>query len=351
VWDGVSALLRLVLALAAACGPPRQTFDAAPVGADPVQIASEGECDEDASVVRTQDGRFRAVWWSKRNGQVDLFTRVSDDGITWTDEKAITNDLVEDYYPSLIQSRDGTFHLAWFRLVRNPVRKDIWYARSQDGRTWTRPVRISTTGVDWAPVMYEDSFGLVWIVWSSARSGNRELYTVRSGDGGRTWSHFIRLTESPEEDDFPAVLAGPNDERTLAWTRYAHGSKQDDYYRDGSAEVVTATSKDGLHWSAPITQSPPDPDNGYLDMLPWLFGDKDGRHTYLAWTSSRPSVRGAIVVRELTSPDAPIHQLTTSRGSDYGARIVPAGQPGAYLMVWTSGRGGAMRVFARGLLL
>jgi len=30
---------------------------------------------------------------------------------------------------------------------------------------------------------------------------------------------------------------------------------------------------------------------------------------------------------------------------------VPASQPGAYLMVWTSGREGAMRVFARGVLL
>jgi hypothetical protein len=349
--DRVPALLVLLLALAGSCGPPRQTFDAAPVGADPVQIAKEGDVDEDASVVRTRDGRFRAVWWSKRNGQVDLFTRVSDDGVTWTDEQAITNDPGEDYYPSLIQSRDRTFHLAWFRFVRGLARKDIWYARSADGREWSRPVRISTAGLDWAPAMYEDSFGMVWIVWSSTRSGNRELYTVRSGDGGRTWSHFVRLTDSPEEDDFPAVLARPNGERTLAWTRYAHGSKQDDYYRDASAEVVTATSRDGLHWSAPVTQSPPDPGNRYIDMLPWLFGDKDGGHTYLAWTSSRPSTRGEILVRELTSPDAPIHQLTTSTGSDYAARIVPASQPGAYLMVWTSGREGAMRVFARGLLL
>jgi hypothetical protein len=192
---------------------------------------------------------------------------------------------------------------------------------------------------------------MVWIVWSSRRSGNRDLYTVRSGDGGRTWSRFVRLTDSPGEDDFPAVLARPNGERTLAWTRYAHGSKHDDYYRDASAEVVTATSRDGLHWSAPVTQSPPDPGNRYIDMLPWLFGDEDGRHTYLAWTSSRPSTRGEILVRELTSPDAPIHQLTTSPASNYGARIVPASRPGAYLMVWTSGREGAMRVFARGVLL
>jgi hypothetical protein len=349
--DRAATLAVLTLALATACGPPRQTFDAGQVAGEPVQIASDGDADEDASVVRTRDGQFRAVWWSKRNGQYDLFTRVSDDGATWTDEIAITNDPEEDYAPSLIQSRDGTFHLAWFRLVRALARKDIWYARSADGRTWSRPVRISTQGLDWVPAIYEDSFGMVWIVWSSGRSGNRELYTVRSGDGGRTWSRFIRLTDSPEEDDFPAVISLPNGERTLAWTRYAHGSKQDDYYRDASAEVVTATSKDGLHWSTPVTQSPPDPERRYIEILPCLFGDKDGRHLYLAWTSNRPSLYGEILVRELTAPDSPIRQLTDSSSSDYGARIAPGGQPGAYLMVWSSGRAGAPRVFARGLLL
>jgi hypothetical protein len=279
------ALPVLLLALGAACGPPRGTFDAGPVASDPVQISRDGEVDEDASVVRTRDGRFRAVWWSKRNGQVDLFTRFSDDGATWTDERAVTNDPGEDYHPSLIQSRDGTFHLTWFRFVRDVVRKDIWYARSADGRTWSRPVRISTAGLDWAPAIYEDSFGMVWIVWSSGRSGNRELYAVRSGDGGRTWSHFMQLTDSPEEDDFPTVIGRPNGERTLAWTRYAQGSKQHDYYRDMSAEVATATSKDGLRWSAPVTQSPADPERRYVDILPCLSATRTD-DTYI-WPGRR----------------------------------------------------------------
>ena len=341
----------LLLALAVGCGPRHHTFDTGPLAGDPVRISKNGDEDEDPSVVRTRDGRFRAVWWSKRNGQVDLFTRVSDDGTMWTDERAITNDSGEDYYPSLIQSRDGTFHLAWFRFSRETMRKDIWYARSPDGREWSRPVRISTAGVDWVPAIYEDYFGMVWIVWSSGRSGNRELYTVRSGDGGRTWSHDIRLTDSSDEDDFPAVISRPNGERTLAWTRYAPGSKLNDYYRDASAEIVTATSTDGLHWSAPVTQSPPDPGRRYVDFVPCLFGDQAGRHTYLAWTSSRPSARGDILVRELGTPDTAIRQLTTSGDSNYGARIAPGSSPGAYLMVWISGRPGAMHVFARGITL
>jgi hypothetical protein len=114
--------------------PPRQVFDTSPIGgSDAAEIArvtpNPGD-DEDPAVVRAQDGRFHVVWWSRQRGQVDLFARSSSDGRTWSDERRITNDPEEDYYPSLLQSADGTFHLVWFRLERARATMDIWYARS-----------------------------------------------------------------------------------------------------------------------------------------------------------------------------------------------------------------------------
>lgn len=339
--------LLLPLLIVGCAAAPLQTFDASPIAAAPTQIDAASVEDEDPAVVRTRDGQFRAVWWSKHDGQVDLYTAVSRDGETWSAPQAITRDAVEDYYPAITQSRDGTLHLAWFRLDRRTLRKDVWYAHSADGRTWSVPTRVTTAGMDWAPAIYEDGFGMVWIVWSSERSGNRELYTARSGDGGRTWSKPFRLTQTPEEDDFPTVVARPNGERVLAWTRYRPGSKLDDYYRDASAEVVTATSKDGIAWSAPVVQSPPDPEAHYIDFLPFLVVDPDGSRVLLAWTSSRSGIKGDVLVRDLSSDASPIRQLTTAPGSDYGAKLVPGGPRGAYLMVWTSGREGAMHVFSR----
>src|SRR5436853_7372212 len=70
------ALPFLALVLVGGClGPPRQTFDASPAVGAPTRLGEGGTEDEDPAVVRTSDGRFRVVWWSKRNGQVDLFTR------------------------------------------------------------------------------------------------------------------------------------------------------------------------------------------------------------------------------------------------------------------------------------
>src|SRR5262249_3394160 len=149
----------------------------------------------------------------------------------------------------------------------------------------------------------------------------------------------------PEEDDFPSVVTRSNGERVLAWTRYRPGSNVDDYYRDASAEVVTATSRDGLSWSTPVTSSPPDPGDRYLDLLPHLFRDAGGTRVFVAWTSTRPSVHGDILVRDLSSPDSPIRQLTDSRSNNYDAKIVAGTPPGVYLMLWISGQPGAMHVF------
>ena len=66
----------------------------------------------------------------------------------------------------------------------------------------------------------------------------------------------------------------------------------------------------------------------------------------LAWTSTRPSVHGDILVRDVSSPDSPIRQLTDSRENNYDAKIVAGTPPGVYLMLWIRGQPGAMHVYA-----
>jgi hypothetical protein len=344
------ALARPVLALVvlAGCLGHRDTFDTSAIRGEPVRVTQADDEEEDASLVRARDGRFHIVWWAKRRGQVDLFVRSSPDGLAWGDEHQITNDADEDYYPALLQVRDGTFHLVWFRTAGKEGRKDLWYARSPDAVHWTAPTRLTQTGLEWAPAIYEDGFHVLWIVWSSSRTGNRELFAMRSGDAGHTWSVPFRLTDSPEEDDFPHVLVLANGDRMLTWTRYRAGSRLGDYYRDGSAEVVTATSHDGLRWSAPVVVSPPDPEARFVDILPVLFADAGGQRIFVAWTSSRAGFLGDVLVRELTQSPGSVRQLTTSWGSDYGGKVVAAGDAGEYVLAWTASRLlGSAHVFTR----
>src|SRR5262245_37658445 len=300
----------------------------------PVRISDDNGDDEDPSVILARDGRFYVAWSSKRQDGVNIYIKSSDDGQTWSTEERVAIGHGEDYNPSLAQTRDGTFHIAWFRLERAQGDIDIWYSRSQDARTWSVPVQITTSPkVEWAPSILADSSDALHIVWSSDKTGNRELYESRSDDGGLWWAPERQITHSAEEDDFPQMIETRQGERILAWTRYRQGSARLDYNTDTSAEIVISRSWDGLYWSVPELSSPKDEKVRQLDFLPFVFEDAASRQLYLSWTSSRSNSLGNILLRNLASEQSVYSLLTTERTRDYDAKIAPTKTHSRYPMV------------------
>ena len=315
----------------------------------PFRVSNNAGEDEDPAIVMGHDGRMYVIWSSKRrNGEVHLYMKSSEDGTTWSAEERITSGPDEDYYPSFVQSKDGTFHVVWFRLERRRKEMDIWYSRSRDGRTWTSPEQVShAPEPDWSPVIHEDSAGTLRVMWSSSRTGNRELFVARSNDAGKHWSDEEQITHSPEEDDFPHLIQTSGGDWLLAWTRYSKGSKLLSYASDTSSEIVIARSKDGSTWSPPEVCSPPDDGRRYVDFLPFLFEDRASAHLYLGWTSSRTGRYGDILLRDLASDPNQHVQLTTEDKSDYDGKIAPIGNTGRYVIVWVSTREGKTDIYAR----
>jgi len=307
-------------------------FDTSPIAtpelSGPVRVSRNAEADEDPSVVLARDGRFYVVWSSKQSGRVDLYMSSSADGRNWSEARRVYDGSAEDYYPALLQTRDDVFHLVWCQLQRKEGRTDVWYMRSRDGRRWDKPMSITNRGIDWAPVIYEDTRGVLRILWSSRRTGNREIWATRSVDGGKTWLAPDQQTRSSEEDDFPHALQTPSGEHHLVWTRYRRGSAMLELHRDRTSDVVLATSRDGINWSEPVVSSFADPDNKYVDILPFVFQDLDRRQVYLSWTSGRTGPRGDILARSISAPSSHVFQLTTWECSDYSSKIVSTRQPG-----------------------
>ena len=313
-----------------------------------VRISDDNGFDEDPSVMLARDGRFYVAWSSNRQSGVNIYIKSSADGQTWSTEERVTSGPGEDYYPSLAQTRDGTFHIAWFRLERAQADIDIWYSRSQDARTWSIPVQITTSPkVEWAPNILADSSDALHIVWSSGKTGNRELYESRSDDGGLWWAPERQITHSAEEDDFAQMIETRQGERILAWTRYRQGSDRFDYITDTSAEIVISRSWDGLNWSVPELSSPKDEKWRQMDFLPFVFEDAASRQLYLSWTSSRSNSLGNILLRNLASEQSVYSLLTTERTRDFDAKIAPTKTPGQYLMVWVSDREGTREIYSR----
>ena len=314
----------------------------------PVRISDDNGDDEDPSVMLARNGRFYVAWSSKRQTGVNIYIKSSEDGRNWSTEDRVTYGPGEDFYTSLAQTRDGTFHIAWFRLEREQADADIWYSRSQDARSWTTPIPIANSvNVEWAPSIHADSRDALHIVWSSGKTGNRELYVSRSDDGGLCWSPERRITQSDEEDDFPHMIETSDGESILAWTRYRKGSTLHDIITDTSAEVVIARSWDGLNWSVPEVSSPRDEKWRQMDLLPFVFTDAATRQLYLSWTSSRSNSLGNILLRNMASEQSVYSLLTTERTRDYSAKIAPTKTPGQYLMVWVSDREGRTEIYSR----
>ena len=312
-----------------------------------VRISDDNGFDEDPSVMLARDGRLYVAWSSKRQSGVNIYIKSSADGQTWSAEERVTSGPGEDYFPSLAQTRDGAFHIAWHRLYRAQGDIDIWYSRSQDARTWSVPVQITTSPkVEWAPSILADSSDALHIVWSSGKTGNRELYESRSDDGGLWWAPERQITHSAEEDDFPQMIETRQGERILAWTRYRPGSPPLDYNSDVSGEIVISRSWDGLYWSVPQVSSPKDEKVRQLDFLPFVFTDAAGQ-LYLSWTSSRTNLLGNILLRNLASEQSAYSLLTTERTRDFDAKIAPTKTPGQYLMVWVSDREGEIEIYSR----
>ena len=111
----------------------------------PVRISDDNGDDEDPSVILARNGRFYVAWSSKRQTGVNIYIKSSEDGRNWSTEDRVTFGPGEDFYTSLAQTRDGTFHIAWFRLEREQGDADIWYSRSQDARSWTTPIPIANS--------------------------------------------------------------------------------------------------------------------------------------------------------------------------------------------------------------
>jgi hypothetical protein len=314
----------------------------------PVRISDDNGDDEDASVMLAQDGRLYVAWSSKRRNGVNIYIKSSEDCRTWSTEERVTIGPGEDYYPALTQTRDGTFHIAWFRLERKLKDMDIWYSRSRDARTWTNPVQITDSPkLEWAPSIHADSRDALRIIWSSGKTGNRELFASRSDDGGYRWSPERQITQSDEEDDFPHMIETSKGEWILAWTRYRKGSPLLSYIKDASAEIVIARSRDSLNWSVPEVCSPPDEKRRHMDLLPFVIEDAASRKLHLSWTSSRSNRRGEILLRNLESEASDYRLLTTEKEGGYDAKIAPTKTPGQYLMVWVTKLDGKRGIYSR----
>ncbi len=161
------------------------------------------------ALIKLSDGAVMSVYstptsYAGKPGECYIAARTTrDGGKTWEPEREITR--LPDgrsAHPTAFRARNGTMHLfflgykqhAWDRKTENPTentRSDLWTVRSGDeGKTWSKPQMIfkgytgSTNGAE------ETSGGNLVVPFSHyvANPGRLVSRTVVSRDGGKTWT-------------------------------------------------------------------------------------------------------------------------------------------------------------------
>lgn len=122
------------------------------------------------------------IWHDQRNGNMDIFyKRSTDQGITWSADTGLTDNLSSSNIPSLVVS--GNFvHVVWYD--NRDGNYEIYYKCSTDnGTSWVNDTRLTEyMATSKAPCIALSS-NCVHLVWLDERDGNYEIYYKRDPTG------------------------------------------------------------------------------------------------------------------------------------------------------------------------
>jgi len=291
------------------------------------QLTTDPGWDIDPSIHQTTDGTIWVVWATDREHvQNDIYYKTStDNGTSWTNDTRLTfADPAEDVSPSIIQTADGTVWVVW--ASDRTGNYELFY-KTYNGTSWTVYEQLTdNTNLDWLPSIMQHQNGTLWVVWESDREGAVDIYYKTSPHNGQTWSPEKRLTTDPSWDLDPSIIQTCNGTIWLVWTSYRTGNYEIFYKTSADngaswSPYTQLTTDKGFNEAATITQSR----DGSL-WIAWQ-SDRKGKQYDLYYTNSTDH-------GSTWSPDT---QLTTHSADDMSPTIMNS-QEGRMWIAWTSAR-------------
>jgi len=208
--------------------------------------ATDTAYDQDPRVETDRAGTWIAVWESDNtlddtvgpDGEL-LFAKSTDNGVTWSTNKALNTDAPTDTgyetFPSIATDRTGNWVVVWEGKIEVEGSESADYetvaASSNDnGDTWSAPVAINNDAVE--DSSYDSSPSV-----ATDRVGNWIAIWRKDGDSG-----------SPFGDDND-IVASLSTDNGLTWT--ALDALNGSLLTDSGGDDINALAADGLgHWVA-----------------------------------------------------------------------------------------------------
>jgi hypothetical protein len=304
--------------------------------------------DEDAWVLRTQDGAMLVAWFSDRGGNSDLYVTKTTDGTAWVPAARATTHPDRDFYPSLLQTAAGSFRLVWFRWD-DAFRSHIVGNTSGDGVIWDESTEFLITDDanvdDWVPAAVEAPDGTLLVYFVSevrnASNPTSEIYVVALPPGGSPSEPVDAGVNDPTMHDHLPSVARVGNEFVLVWMRYDTSATLP--WQATKSDLYMSTSLDGLSWSvpAPITNDA----GSIVHIFPSLTSTLQATWS-IVWLSTRMGPARPFEMRldEVDAYPSSAEPLS-SLPDGYTHRVAATPNAAVRMGVWVQGPEGAQDVY------
>ena len=308
---------------------------------EPVTTDSGDQCYPDIAI--GADDTLYVVWQDDRRANWDIYGSISTNGTTWSSARRVSNSDDHEMAPAIVvgPGSSPTASVAW--QGDSGGHEDVYVGHSSNDFVTTTVTRITSDGSDQtAPALAVDASGVVYVVWTDARSGSDDIYGASSTYG--TWTNVALITGTGDQyaPDIAAEASGSM--LHLAWAADASG------YND----IWYAAS-------APMPATPGSPINvindssGADQLSPAIITTGStgvNLKVYLCWQDWRNFVNGRdtdlYFVQVKTGSETNVLVDDGATGSDQSEPAIGVNDQGEPYVVWTDYRNGTDQIYYAG---
>ena len=236
----------------------------------PKELINSDREDGLSRILKLENGEIWMVWMSNRDGNNEIYLKKQLRNDKWTDTINLTNNPSDDRMPFLFQDNSGHVWLLWTTDRKGNF--DIYYQIYSNGK-WSTPKPLSFSGHwdEYATGCLTKS-GTIWIAWNSYQQENDDIYY--SYKDGKSWGGPVRVTKDKAEDRFPFVFQSNDGKIWIFWSSD----------RDGNWEIYFK------RYSPPRSLETKEPVrftfDTSIDSTPYVIQTEDNR-LWVFWTSDK----------------------------------------------------------------